>query len=195
LFLARDNLGAHLAQRRDNTFHGAFLQRAIAADGGRKILPRQDAGEQSDRGAGVSRVQYFARPLQSARPVAGDANYIVFDFHIRAQRFDAHQGAVAVGGRGKMAKLGRSFGDSREHTVAVRNGFVSGQFDAPVDGLHGLNRLFFHAPILARRILRHTSRQSFGLRACFDLTYWTVFAEALPQRTLKLWRPALRIIK
>jgi hypothetical protein len=77
----------------------------------------------------------------------------------------------------------------------VRNGFVSGQFDAAVDGFYGLNRLFFHAPILARRILRHTSRQSFGLRGCFDLTYRTVFAEALPRKTLKLRRPALRIIK
>jgi hypothetical protein len=105
--------------------------------------------------------------LQSARPVAGDAHQIFVNFHVRTQRFNTHQGAAAIGGGGKMAKLGRSFRDSREHTVAVRNGFVSGQLDAAVDGLHRLNRLFFHAPILARRILRHTSRQSFGLRGVF----------------------------
>jgi hypothetical protein len=77
----------------------------------------------------------------------------------------------------------------------VRNGFVSGQFDTAVDGLHGLNRLFFHAPILACRILRHTSLQSFALRTRFDLTCWTVFAETLPDKTLKLCCLALRIIK
>src|ERR1700686_958261 len=73
IIFAGANVGAHFAQRADDAFHGAFLQRGVSGQLRSERLPRKDAGQQAHGGAGVAGIESAARALQSAKTVAGDA--------------------------------------------------------------------------------------------------------------------------
>lgn len=60
---------------------------------------------------------------------------------------------MAIGGGGKVAKLGRPFGQGGQHGVAVRNGFISWHLDAAGERFGRMNRLSTHASNFSTRDL------------------------------------------
>jgi len=78
-----------------------------------------------------------------------DAHRVLVLLYFGAQRTHAIERAVAIGGSREMAEFARTFGDSGQHGVTMRNGFVTGRFDTSGDVLGGLDGLFAHSEILA----------------------------------------------
>ena len=93
--------------------------------------------------------------------MSGHLHDVLADFYPYTQSAHARERAVAIGSSGKMAQLGATFGDACQHAVAVRDGFIAWELNPSVDGFGGMNSLFFHQWILARRIRRmETPRRS-----------------------------------
>src|SRR3984957_18670834 len=55
--LARLDTRSHLRQRLNDALHGTLRQRFIAADGGSERLRGENAGEHSNGGSGIARVE------------------------------------------------------------------------------------------------------------------------------------------
>ena len=76
--------------------------------------------------------------------MAGNANRCVADFNPGAERFYTSEGAVAIAGGGEIAEFAGPVGKRRQHSVAMRNGLVSGDFDSTGERLHRKNGFSFH---------------------------------------------------
>ena len=57
IFVARQNLRAHFAQRSQNAFHRTLVQRAVAGNFRVEILSRKNSREQPDGSPGISSIQ------------------------------------------------------------------------------------------------------------------------------------------
>jgi len=51
---------------------------------------------------------------------------------------------MAVAGGGEITQFAGAIGESGEHGVAVRNGFVAGRFDTARKGFNGVDDFFLH---------------------------------------------------
>jgi hypothetical protein len=85
IVLARGNLSAHFAQRRKDALHRALVERVVAGNFRREVLAGQNAGKQTNGGAGVSSVERTPAALQSVQSTPSHADKRVFDFHVGAE--------------------------------------------------------------------------------------------------------------
>ncbi len=138
------NLRAHLKEWGNDSLHGTLLERGIAGNSGGEVLAGEDAGEETDGGAGVFGVEGAPTTFQAAQAAAGDLDGGAFDFYFRAQGFHAAEGAVAIAGGGEMAEFAGAIGECGEHSVAMRDGFVAGKFQAAGEGAGGMDGDVFH---------------------------------------------------
>jgi hypothetical protein len=68
--IAGDELCAHQPQWFYDAIDGPLPQRAVTGHHGRERLPRKDAGQQTDRRAGVLHVENVRRLAQTVKPDA-----------------------------------------------------------------------------------------------------------------------------
>src|SRR5262249_30612936 len=115
-----------------------------------EILSSQNPGKQPHRCSRVSRVQRLPARLQPTQAVSRHAHGLSIHLHIRAERLHAIERAVAIHRRRKMPQLACAVRESRQHSVAMRDGFVPGRLEPARYCLHRMNNLFAHAKILPR---------------------------------------------
>ena len=202
IIVARANVCAHLPQRTDDALHGSFLQRVVTCELRCKLLPGQNSRQQPHGRPGIFGVERAPTALQAAQPAAGHANCILVGFDFGAQRAHAAQGAVTIGCRRKMPQFAGSFGQRREHRIAMGDGLVAGQVQSAGQVFCWLDGLFFHAEILTRgvtpaRIPRAAPEfQLFNFHfQRSNLTIRPVFAGHALYHALKSRRFAIRIIR
>ena len=73
---------------------------------------------------------------------------VPFDLDVRTERFQAAKRAVAIASGSEIAQFAGAIGESGEHGVAVRNGFVARRFDTTRERVDSVDDLFFHDWIL-----------------------------------------------
>ena len=68
-----------------------------------------------------------------------------------------------------MPQFAGALGEGSQHRVAVRDGFVAWRSDSAGQVFCWLNRLFFHATILARHFPGGTNRKTPNIRRASNL--------------------------
>jgi len=144
IIVAATDIRSHLAQRSDHALHGTLLQRSIAGDSAVEGLSRENTGEEADGGAGIFGVQRAPGALETATAVAGDLNRRAVDRDAGAERLEAAERAVAIAGGREVSQLARAFGECGKQRVAVRDGFVAGEFEAASEGMDRSDGFRFH---------------------------------------------------
>jgi len=144
IIVAATDIRPHLAQRSDHALHGALLQRSIAGDSAVEGLPRENTGEQADGGAGIFGVERAPGALETATAVAGDLYSRALGRDAGAERLDAAERAVAIAGGREVSKLAGAFGECGKQRVAVRDGFVAGEFETAREGMDRSDGFRFH---------------------------------------------------
>ncbi len=117
---------AHGPERLDDASHGPLTERRVAIKTSPKRVARNDAGEETQRGAGVAGVKVVCRRLQRLGTAPSDSDSILAEAGDGdAETFEAANRAGDVSARGQMGHRRGAASDRAEHGVAVRDRFVT----------------------------------------------------------------------
>jgi hypothetical protein len=132
------DLRAHLGQRLDDARHGAARKRGVADEPAAEGLPREDAGEQAHRGAGVAAIDVAFRCGENAFAAMhddGDAAAAlgrVGGLDLDAERPQRGHRAQAILAREEARDDARAVRQRGENERPVRDALVAGDFDFSV---------------------------------------------------------------
>ena len=128
--VGKRQVGAHLAQRRGDAFHGAAAERGVAHQRTVEGLSGQDAGQQAHRGTRVAAVERAIRCLQVLQSTAfddQDAVLVFVDGH--AELAQARERRLRIGGRRVVHQTRGAVGQGGQQGRPVGDGLVRGQLD------------------------------------------------------------------
>ena len=142
--LRRLDPGAHALQGNNNAGHRAARERLITLHHRTEALPRKDARKHAHRGAGIPRLQLHPvrRRLQPIQSPTMNLYGLTSHVNLHTQFLEAFERIPAVLAGGIPPNLGGSLGQSRDHGVAVGDGFVAGNRYRSLERFCGPD--FFH---------------------------------------------------
>ena len=142
---------AHRRQRIQHAPHRTAPQRGIAGNRGAKRLAGEHSGEQPHRRSGISGVESASRRTEPIQAAAGNPRTCrSFDSTFIPRRSRQSKVLRQSAALAKFEISLGALGERRQNRVAMRNGFIAGQFDDALDFLARMDFPLAHAEILAR---------------------------------------------
>jgi len=140
------DVGAHLSKGRNYTIHRTPIEGGIADEATFKLLPGEQAGEQSHGRTGISAIDFLFRRREHTFLPVDDERVRVRLFDPDSQRAEGVHRAHAIFARKETAQCAWAVGQRRNNNGAMRNALITWDGDLSVNSRRSFDSQF-HRPI------------------------------------------------